>query len=224
MAKKDKWEFVEDFFGSRIFSVTQADDPFWRIDLLASAVVPLSVTPSSSGEVSAILQTNDEAQGVNIYQSDILQYDFDKIREVEFRLKMNQAAVQATTSAYWGIATARNDAPASIDAYALFNIKGATDTSSVVIDMDDDDGGNDEADVATGQVQINVYRDYKISFATGTNDLRFFIDGQPVGTGTTFNMSAYTGSLQLYVQIQKSGGAAVVDGITVDRISIRGSR
>lgn len=224
MSQKDFWEVVEDFFGTRVFSVTQADDPTWRIADTSAVGTPTYalVTPSSSGEVALDFDAQVEVQNVNLYQSDVLQYDIDKIREIEFRVKQNQATMDATTILDFGIASARNDDATAIAALAFFSIVGGTDTTAVVLNTDAN-AAEDNNNIATGQSLANVYKDFKISFALGTSDVRFFIAGQPVATGTTFDMSNYTGSLQLYVQISKTANANT-DGVTIDRISINGVR
>lgn len=223
MAQRNFWSYVEDFFGTRVFSATQADDPNWRIADTSSAGTPtyVSVDGSSSGEIAIDFDSQAEAQNVCLYQSDVLQFDIDKIKEVEFRVKMNQAAVDATTMLAFGVIGDRNDAIDTIAQAAIFRVVGADDTTAVVIESDD--GTVDRNDIATGQTLINVYKDFLISFAEGTDDVRFFIDGQPVGTATTFDMSNYTGSLQLFAQIQKTSDANT-DGVTIDRVSIHGLR
>jgi hypothetical protein len=220
MADQNFWQYEEDFFGSRVFSVTQADDPNWRIDILGSAVVPALVTPSSSGEAILLLESTTEAQSVNIYQSDILQYDIDKIRTVKFRVKMGQATLDATSHVAFGVASGRADDVSAITQHALFHVNGSTSTT--VVYCETDDGTNDES-ASSAATLVAAYKDFEISFALGTSDVRFFIDGQPVATATTFDMSNYTGSLQLYVQIGKTSDNNI-NSCTVDRISIEGIR
>ena len=222
MAERNFWEYVDDFFGTRVFSVTQADDENWRIDFVGTPDTQALVTPSSSGEVELLLKVTTEAESVNLYQSDILQFDIDKIKEVHYRVKMSQAAIDATTMVAFGIASARNDVIETIAAHAFFRILGSADTTAIIINTDDDDS-NDINAIATGQVLTTVYKDFVISFAEGTDDVRFFIDGQPVATAQTFDMSGYTGSFQLYMQIQKTSDNHT-DGMRIDRVSINGVR
>ena len=101
----------------------------------------------------------------------------------------------------------------------MFRVIGADSATNVVVESDD--GTNDNNDVATGQTLVNTYRDFKISFATGTNDVRFFVGGQPVATSTTFDMSNYTGALQPFLQIQKTADTNT-DGVTLSQVLIRG--
>lgn len=218
--KKDFWEHVLDFFGSGTFTATAADNAPMLIKDTSAAGAPTYAyaNPSSSGELAVSLEVTNEVQNVCVFQNDVLQFDIDKITEVEFRVKMNQASLNAATSLAFGLAAARNDAIDSIAEAALFRLVGS---DSVVVETDDNVNNND--DVATGKTLVNAYKDFKISFAAGTRDVRFFIDGEPVAQGTTFDMSNYTGSLQLFAQIQKTA-AAEADGFTIDRISIRGRR
>lgn len=223
MAEKDFWTFTDDFFGTALFAATQDSNTGWRISIDAAAGTPthVLVDGASSGELAVDMDTQAEAQNLCIYQGDILQYDIDKIREVEFRIKMNQAAADATTSFAFGVTGDRNDAIDSIAQTAIFRVVGADSTTNVVVETDD--GTVEQNDTATGTTLINAYKEFKISFAEGTADVRFFIDGVPVATSTTFVMSNYTDSLQLFMQIQKTSDANA-NGFTVDRVSIRGVR
>jgi hypothetical protein len=224
MAAKDFWSFEWDFFGHEVFSTTAADNATFRIADTSSAGTPTYavVDGSATGEIAIDFDATSEAQNVCLYQSDILQYDIDLITEVEWRVKMNQATADSATSLAFGVTGDRNDAIDSIAQAALFRVIGADSTTAVVVETDDTTS-NEKNDIATGKTLINAYKDFKISFAVGTDDVRFFIDGDPVATGTTFDMSGYTGSLQLFLQLQKTADTNT-DGVTVDRIAIRGRR
>jgi len=225
MAQKDYWEVVDDFFGTGDFSSTAASNVGhrWIIADTSSAGTPtyVYVDGSASGELAIDMDTQAEAQNVCLYQEDVLQFDIDLLTEVEFRVKMNQAAVDATTMLAFGVTGDRNDTIDTIAQAAIFRVVGADSTTAVVVETDD--GTLDNNDVATGDTLINAYKDFKISFATGKTDIRFFIDGQPVATGTTFSMTNYTASLQLFAQIQKTSDANA-NGFTIDRVSVRGRR
>ena len=223
MSSKDFWEFVEDFFGNEVFSTTAADNARFLITDTSAAGSPTYavVDGSSSGEIAIDLASTSEIENVCLSQNDKLQFDIDKIREVNFRVKMNQAALNAASQFAFGLAGDRNDAIDSIAQAALFRVVGADSTTNVVVETDD--GTNDNNDVATGKTLINAYKDFTISFATGKSDVRFFIDGQPVATDTTFDMSNYSGALQIFAQLQKTADTNT-DGVTIDRISVRGIR
>lgn len=223
MAAKDFVMYETDFHGFGIFTSTLATNQGQLLvaDTSAAGTPTYAyVDDSSSGEVAVDMDTQAEAQSVCLYMNDVKQFDIDKITEANFRVKMNQAALDATTMFAFGLTGDRNDTIDTIDPAVLFRVVGADDTTAVVVESMAT-AGND--DVATGKTLINVYKDFKISFATGTSDVRFFIDGEPVGTSTTFDMSAYTASLQPFFQIQKTSDANA-NGFTVDWLQIRGRR
>ena len=147
------------------------------------------------------------------------------IQGAEFRIKMNQAALDATSQVAFGLTGDRNDTIDSIAQAAIFRVVGADSTTAVVVESDD--GTNNNDDVATGQTLINAYKTFKIDFSQGTSDVRFMMDDanglRRVATGTTFDMSNYTGSLQPFVQIQKTADTNT-DGLTIDYIKVWGKR
>lgn len=223
MAAKDFFLALWDFFGQGTFTGTAADNAPFLITDTSSAGTPTYayVDGSATGELKVDLASTNEVENVCVSMGDVLQFDIDNIVEVEYRVKMNQAALTSGTSFAFGVTGDRNDAIDSVAQAALFRLIAADSTTLVVCESDD--GTTDKDDIATGKTLINAYKDFKISFACGKADVRFFIDGEPVATGTTFDMSAYSGQLQPFMQLQKTATTAV-DGFTVDRISIRGRR
>jgi hypothetical protein len=212
------------FIGHRIYSPTAGSNVGhnWRITQTVTAGTPTyapvsAATDSPNGALAVALSSNNEIQNVCVSWSDLLQIDIARVREINMRVKLNQAALTSGTSFAIGLASARNDAIASITACALFRLVAATSTTALVIRTTD--GTNTQADVATGTTLVNAYKDLKISFATGRSDVRFFVDGQPVAESTTFNLSAYTGCFQPFIQIQKTATTAV-DGFTVCDFSV----
>jgi hypothetical protein len=165
------------------------------------------------------MDTQAEAQNMCLDHENVLAFDIDNIIDVTIDVELNQAALDATTMFAIGLASERNDAIDTIAEAALFRVVGADSTTNLVVETDDGTTNND--DVATGTTLLNVNKQLKISFAAGTSDVRFFVDGQPVATGTTFDMSGYTGGLQPYVQIQKTSDANA-DGVTVTSFKVRG--
>lgn len=223
MASRNFFHDVYDFFGQGTFTATAADNAPFRVADTSSAGTPtyVFVDGSATGELAVDLASTSEIENVCIYQGDILQYDIDNLKEVEFRVKMNQATMDTASQFAFGITGDRNDAIDSIAQAAIFRVIGADSTTAVVVETDDGTVNND--DVATGKTLINAYKNFTINFATGKSDVRFYVDGEPVATATTFDMSNYAGSLQIFMQIQKTADTNV-DGFTVDRISVRGIR
>lgn len=222
------WEDVEDFFGGGTFGTTASEGDRWLIDDTSAVGAPTyaRVDGSASGEAAIDMAATSEVENVCLHYGDVLCYDIDKIQGAEFRVKMNQAAADATSQLAFGLSGDRNDAIDSIAQAALFRVVGADSTTAVVVESDD--GTNDNNDVATGQSLINAYKTFKIDFSQGKSDVRFFMaDGngtlRRVASGTTFDMSNYAGSLQPIVQIQKTADTNT-DGVTVDYIKVWGTR
>lgn len=224
---QDFWEDSDDFFGAGTLStVGQGDN--WVITDTSSAGTPtyVKVDGSATGEVALDFDSQAEAQNVCLSYGDVLCYDIDNIQGAEFRVKGNQAAIDATTMVAFGLTGDRNDAIDSVAQAAIFRVVGADSTTAVVVESDD--GTNDNNDVATGQTLVAAYKRFKIDFSNGTSDVRFFMDDgngtlTRVASGTTFDMSNYTGSLQPFIQIQKTSDANT-DGISIDYVKVWGKR
>lgn len=225
MAGKQVFEWEDNFFGHRIYHATAASNVGhnWLITDTSSAGAPthVPVDGSSSGEVAIDFDSQSEVQNVCLSFANTLQFDIDKIRFAQFRVKMNQATVDSATSFAFGLTGDRNDAIDTIAQAALFRVVGGDSTTNVVLETDD--GTNNNDDIASGTTLINAYKVFEINFVLGTADVRFLIDGQPAGAATTFDMSNYTGSLQPFFQIQKTADTNV-DGFTIDRFYIEGLR
>lgn len=225
---QDYWEFCDDFFGSGSLQATPAGGDRWDITDTSAAGTPTYayVDGAAAGEVALDFDSQAEAQNVCLSFGNTLGFDIDLIQGAEFRVKMNQAALDATTMMAFGLTGDRNDAIDSIAQAALFRVIGADSTTAVVVETDD--GTNDNNDVATGQTLINAFKRFKIDFSNGKSDVRFFMDDgngslKRVAAGTKFDMSNYAGSLQPFFQIQKTSDTNT-DGMTIDYVKIWGKR
>ncbi len=165
-----------------------------------------------------MLDNTSEAQVVTLYQNDVLPYDLALIQQVEWSAKVSGA--DAVTSIVFGVASAQNDTADSVTINAWFKLAGADSTSNIVVETDDNTIDND--DKATGVTLSTVYKKFTIDFTNGLADVRFFIDGVRVATGTTFNMSAVAAgqNVQLFVQIQKASGTGI-PAITLTKAAIQ---
>lgn len=212
-----QWDFVGPP-GS--FTATAADNSPFRIADTSSAGTPTYVLGNTGSDIGALTVTHDntsEVQNVCVYQSDLLQFDIDDLIRFEARIKMGQAAVNAATTLSFGLISARNDTHTSATALAAFSIVGGTSTTVVYVETDDN--VTDTAPVSTGKTLINAYKTFAIDFSNGKSDVRFFIDGNPVATRTTFTMAGYSSGLQAYLQLQKSA-ATSTDAVTIDYFRI----
>lgn len=208
-----------DFRGHQAFPVagSGAGTP-WVIDDDSSAGAP-TFGGLAGGGFRMKFSSNTEIQNLCLYFGDVLAFDIDELIAVEFLVK-TVATLDAATSLAFGLAGNRNDAIDSIAQAALFRCIG---DNNVVVETDD--GTNNNDDVATGVTLGAAWKRFKIDFASRitTKQLPTVSDGRPsniefyagdylgtlrrVASGTRFDMSAYTGGLQPFFQIQKTSDA-----------------
>lgn len=213
---QDFQEWCDDFNGT-VATLPASADPAtpWLVDDTSSAGTPTYTTGTSV--MTLAFSSNAEIQNVCAHFGDSLDFDIDDLINIEFRVKMGQAAADAATSLAFGIASARNDAIDSIGEAALFRVIGADSTTAVVVETDD--GTNNNDDVATGKTLINAYKRFVIDFSGGKSDVKFYIDGDRVASSTTFDMSNYAAGLQPIVQLQKTADANT-DSVVVDYVRV----
>ena len=213
--------FEEDFLGPQTLTASPAGSDKWDIADTSSAGTPTYTVGGTNGEATLAFDAQSEIQNVCLFQSDVLNFDVDLIDHIEMRVKMGQAAIDATSQVAFGLASARNDAIDSIATAALFRVVGADDTTAVVLESDD--GTNNNDDVASGQTLINAYKKFVISFAAGKADVKFYIDGDRVGASTTFDMSNMSTGFQPFVQISKTADTNT-DSVVIDYVRIYSRR
>lgn len=212
--------FLDDFFGGGTFSTAGQGVP-WAIADTSSAGTPTYavVSPSATGEVKLTLAATSEIENVCLSFGDVLSFDIDNLQSFECRLKVSGCTSGTTIS--WGLGSARNDTPASMTNLALFQMVGATSTTAVTIETDDN--VVDVAPVTSGQTLATTYKRFVIDFTGGKGNVKFFIDGVRVGSSTLFDMSNATGSLQPFFQIQKAANTNV-DSMTIDYVKVECKR
>ncbi|MGV3605203.1 MAG: hypothetical protein ACO1RA_02265 [Planctomycetaceae bacterium] len=182
-----------------------------------------TVAAVSGGSMDLTLDATNEVQVACLYQGDILPFAIDDILKIEFIVKLSSAALNAAITGAIGLASARNSTLNSITNAALFRFAGGTSNSMVI---DTRDGTNSQSGIATGQVPGTAYRRLVMDFAGGVKtqappllskggkaQVLFYMSDangylKRVAQNTNFDMSALSGNLQLFAQIQKTGVAA----------------
>ena len=210
---QDFIEYDDDFLGHGLLATTQAHDD-WLIAETSAAGTPTFVRGGVAGQVTLTMDTTAEVENVCLYQGDTLNFDIDDIDHIELSVKQGQATIDSTSQIAFGLVSARNDDIDTIAHAALFRLVGTNDlvveTDDAVLNLDD---------VATGQSLANAFKKFVISFASGTKDVRFFVDGSRVSASTTFDMSSYTGALQPFLQLQKTSDTNG-DAVSIDYVRI----
>lgn len=211
-------EYIDDFFGTSATFPVSADPatPWLAVDTSAAGT-PTYVRNASNAVLT--LTSTSEVQNVCLAHGDALSFDIDDLQSFEARLKVSGCTTGTTIS--WGLASARNDTPASMTALALFQMVGATSTTDVTVETDDN--VTDTAPVSSGSPQATTYKRYVIDFTGGKSNVKFYIDGVRVASATTFTMAGYTAGFQPFFQIQKAANTNV-DVLTIDYVRIIGRR
>lgn len=213
---QDFIEYCDDFLGHGELPASQSDSD-WLIDDTSSSGTPTYVKGGIGGEAVLTLASTSEVENVCLHHGDDLNFDIDNLLSVEMRVK-TVAALDSATTIVVGMGSARADDPDAVAANAFFKLAGS---NAIVVETDD--GTNDNDDVATGQSLVATYRKLVISFAAGTSDVRFFVDGARVAASTTFDMSGYTAGLQPIFQIQKTADTNT-DSLSIDYIKVTSRR
>lgn len=205
-----------DFRGHHLIPATASNvgTPFSKADT-SSAGAPTMVGLEGGG-VRLLLASTTEVENLCLYMGDILPFSLGEIISCDIVAK-TVATLDATTSIAFGLASERNDAIDTIAEGALFRCIG---NNNVVVETDD--GTNNNDDVATGLTLGASWKRFSINFAErvttieapsvskgrgsnigfyGSNDHGSL---RRVASGTRFDMSNYTGGLQLFAQIQKT--------------------
>lgn len=208
--------FEDDFWGADTYSTAGQGSP-WAIADTSAAGTPTyaNVSPSATGEVALTLASTSEVENVCLSFGDVLPFDIDNLQCVEMRVKVSGCTTGTTIA--WGLASARNDTPSSISARALFRMTGATSTTAVTVETDDN--VTDSGLISSGATLATTYKKFLIDFSGGKSNVKFYIDGARVAASTTFSMSGYTASLQPFFQIQKTASTNV-DAVTIDYIRV----
>jgi len=202
---------VDRFDRAQVLTTTPGHNG-WTVADTSSSGTPTYLT-TSNGMVLT-LQATSEAQIVTMFQNDILYLPSAKLKGVEFDVEV--AGIDAVTTLVFGVASERNDTDDTVAEHAWFRMEGSASTTAVVVETDD--GTNDNNDIATGKTLAATKFRFRIDFENGLSDVKFYIDGDRVAAGTTFDMSniGATQGLQPLVQIQKASGTGV-PSVTISR-------
>ena len=197
---------------------SETGNPFVKA-ITASAGSPV-VQGINGGGLRLQLASNSESENVCVYMGDVLPFLLSELISVEIIAKCS-ASLDANTQIAIGLASARNNTIDSIAEAALFRCIG---NNTVVAESDD--GSTNIDDVPTGVTLGDSWKRFSLDFVSrissmepptlslgrgsniefyGTNDNG---SKRRVASGTRFDMSNYSGGLQLFFQIQKASGSA----------------
>lgn len=147
-------------------------------------------------------------------------FDIDQNPVFETKLAVYDIGDDAALDINFGLASDTHATDFDLVAvYAAFHLDG-TDLS--VLCQSDDGTTTVAATDSTVDLVDDTFAVFKID-ATDKTDVKFYIDGSRVLPGTTFDISAYTGTLTPIVHVEKTSNDTTAD-VRVDWIRVRSER
>jgi hypothetical protein len=205
-------ELVDDFRRPLTLTTTPEGGAGWTKKITeATANTTFATAASVDGLVVTFLSTS-ESKVATVYHNNIFQFDIDKIAEVEWVAKLT--GMGAASACVIGLADTQNDTLDTVANSLWFRADGTASWNA-----ESDDATTDNNDIATGVAQGTAFKRFVFDFSgtpgnAGKKDIKLSIsnvDGRltRVASGTVFNMNAYGGFLQPFVQMQKTAAADV---------------
>ena len=207
---------VENYDRAQAFTTTPGEGGWTIADTSAAGTPTYLCVTEDGGAAKLTLAATSEAENVCLYFNDVLPLDLASLHRIEFVAKV--AGIDSVTTLVFGLGDARNDTPDTVATNCWFRMEGSVSTSNIVVESDD--GTTDNDDKATGQTLAAVYKKFLIDFTNGISDIRFYIDGERVGSATTFTLAGITSgqNVQPMIQLQKASGTGV-PSITIAQIT-----
>lgn len=169
----------------------------------------------TNGAVKCALTADVQKQDAGLYFADQKVFSLAQGLIFEARLKVSTLPT-LHAEAVWGLTGDWADGPDAITYSCFFTADGSGE-----VFCEKDDNATDESATSGVTVVNTAYHIYRID-ATAADDIRFYIDGEPVATGTTFDWaaSAANSKVQPYLGMYKVGDDAGVGDITVDYVRV----
>lgn len=169
----------------------------------------------TNGVVKCALTADVQKQNADLYFGD--QLVFSAIQGLVFETRLKVSTLPTLhAEAVWGIASAWADGPDAITYSAFFTADGSGEVM-----CESDDNATDSSATSGVTVAATDFHIYRIDF-TNSADVKFFIDGERVASGTTFGWaaSAANSKVQPYLACYKVGDDAGVGDISVDYVRV----
>ena len=219
MIYRETVSWIDRFDRAQLLSTTPGVNGWTLTDTSVAGAPVFLCTTENGGRLSIGAANDTEVENVCASHNDVLMFDLAAIQYVRMICQMSSVP-GATTVVSFGVANARNDDEDAIGVSTFFKIEGATDLTNIVIESDD--GTIDNNDVATGETLSTVFKEFVIDFSYGLSDIRYYIDGARVASGTTFDMSNITAgqNVQPFIQVSK-GSTAGTPTLEIARYEIQ---
>jgi hypothetical protein len=197
--------FYEDFLGAYLQKYTTAENTtaLWgTVETNLNTAIGL-VADGVNGVANLILDADDNAEVACLHFADneCLSLLQGLIFETRVAFSVLPTTGTETVQAVFGLAGAHNTSLDTVDVSAWFRVESAAPTA--LLWETDDDSANDD-DNSTGITLVaSTYHIYRID-ATDTAAVKFYVDGERVGTGNMSGLTTTTCKVQPYFNVSKA--------------------
>lgn len=207
-------QFYDDFHGLSLRAEETGNPDRWEtVEVNLNTAIGL-LADYENGAVSLLFDADVNAEDAVLYWGDNKGVNVKAAAQIEFRARVTVLPT-LTSEIVMGLAGDHNLDKDTVTEQAWFKFDGS---GAAVAESDDTTNNND--DISTGvTVTTAQWKVYRIDFSV-LADVRFYIDGAAVATGTTFDMSNLTDAeavMQPYFSIDK-GADAGLGNLDVDYV------
>jgi len=206
-------QFYDDFLGKAI------DTTNWWTALDTAGGTEALTADAPSGAVALSLTNANEIQLAGLSWGDHRPLVLNQGLVAEFRARFTTLPADAATAVI-GLAGDTDAAINTIAESMWFRWDG-----SGVVTVEHDDTANTTSKVATGVTSVlNTWQVFRID-CTVITDVKFYINGNAVATGTTFDMSTVAAlALQPMIRMDKAAAATNLGVMELDYVRIYQNR
>jgi hypothetical protein len=203
--------FQDHFLGNTVnkYAAGENTTAIWKTTEtnLNTAIGVLANTPNGIAQIT--LDNDDNAEVGALYFGDQLCFSMKQGLVFETRMTFHVLPTTGTETvqAVFGLASAHNTTPDSIATNAWFRVESAAKTALL---WETDDGNTDDDDNAAGITLVaDTYHVYKIDCTNLATGIKFYVDGNLVGTSTDMNTNLTTAEakVQPYFGLSKAVAA-----------------
>lgn len=191
----------------------------WAKKIVSANATVAAVANETNGAIQCALAANVEKEDAGLCFAD--QKVFSALQGLIFEARVKVSVLPTLhAEAVWGVTSNWADGPDNITYSAFFTADGSGE-----IFCEKDDNATDQSATSGVTVTNAQWKIYRIDF-TNIADVKFFIDGNAVATGTTFGWAANAANskVQPYLGLYKVGDDAGVGTIQVDYVRLSQNR
>jgi len=214
--------FKEDFLGEGGLELGNTVDRWENVD--AGNATEALLADTETGVYQLALTNTGENQDAVLYWAD--QTPIDVLNDVQFECRVGFSVLPtgavSDAVAVWGMCGDHNLDKDTIVESAWFRLQA---TGDLLIETDDGATNTDDTDCSELLV-AGEYHIYRIDFSD-LSDVKFYLDGERVGSGTTHDLSGLSvasGLMQPYFSLDKTTASTAVGTMEIDYVTIWGAR